>query len=163
MTESITEIEKLKNDMGYITILSSTIESSYFKLENGTMIKTFVYLDNVKKDPKSPNGYAVDASLSSNCYVPLEHLLPDLFEPFPTNQLNVKIIEEDIPFETIRDNFSVYNMSNGMTISIKPVIAQIDKTRFFKPTGEPIYFVRQTPLIKIKKKKEQLDFPKQYT
>lgn len=162
MIESIAEIEKSKNDMGYITILSSTIESSYFKLENGTIIKAFVYLDNIKKDPKSPQGYAVDASMSSNCYVPKEHLSPDLFEPFPQNSLNVGVVEEDIPFETIRDNFSVYHMSNGITISIKPIIVQIDKTRFFRPTGEAIYFVKQNPLIKIKKKKNQLDSPNQY-
>ena len=62
--------------MGYITILSSTIETSYFKLENGTIIKAFVYLDNIQKDPNSPDGYAIDASLSSNCYVPLEQLSP---------------------------------------------------------------------------------------
>lgn len=162
MTESIAEIEKSKNDMGYITIVSSTIEASYFKLENGTIIKAFVYLDNVKKDLKSSQGYAVDASLASNCYVSAEHLLPDHFEPFPQNILNVGIVEEDVPFETIRDNFSVYHMSNGMTISIKPVITQIDKTRFFRPTGEPIYFVKQTLFFKIKKKKDQLDSPNQY-
>jgi len=163
MAESLAEIEKSLNDMDYITIVSSVIESSYFKLENGTIIKAFVHLDHMRKDEKLPNGYAIEASSSSNCYLPPEHLQPSSFQPWNPNQLRIGIIEEDMPFETIHDNFSVYQMSNGMIISIKPVITQIDKTRFFKPTGESVYIVHQSPLVKVKKRKDQYDSPKQFT
>ena len=61
-------------------------------------------------------------------------------------------LEEDVEYEVLHENFSVYDLSNGLTLSVKTVVGQIKKTKFFTRDGEPVYVVNTNPIIKTKKK-----------
>ena len=62
------------------------------------------------------------------------------------------IIDEDVEFEVLQENFSVYDLSNDFVLSIKTVLGQVKKTDGLTATGEPIYTVNVNPIIKFKKK-----------
>lgn len=165
MTLPQAEIEKSINDLGYITVISSKIEPSYYKLEDNTIIKATIHVDyvkKVKKDSKSPDGYLVQSANTSMCYVPSETLQENAFQPYTQEDLMKGVIEEDIPVETLRENFSVYKFSNGMTMSIKTIVTQVSRTKFFTPNGESIYMINQSPVLKIKQNIKQLNAPGKY-
>lgn len=50
------------------------------------------------------------------------------------------------------EEFSTYELSNGVLLSIKAVAGQIQKSRKRTEFGEPIYSVNINPIIKFKKK-----------
>ena len=75
----------------------------------------------------------------------------------------VRCLEDPELVETLRENFSVYKFSNEVTISIKTIVTQVNKTKYFNPNGEPIYIVNKSPVMKIKQKMNRLDAPDKYT
>ncbi len=53
---------------------------------------------------------------------------------------------------TANDNYGVHDLSNGVVLSTKAAVGQINETKFFAREGEPAYPVDAGPLVKIKKK-----------
>ncbi len=162
MNYQIAEIEKMISDKGYLTIVSSKIEPSYYKLSDDAIIEAHLNLIYVKLDPASPNGITINSANTSNCYISTDKLNPSSFMPWTQNDLQKGIIADDMEMETLRENFSVYQLSNGMKISIKSVVTQVDKTKYVMPTGESIYVVNQAPIFKIKANIKSLSTPDKY-
>jgi len=145
------EIEGWIKDMEYVTAEPIKIEPSYYKLKDGTIIKALININHLSPDPHSPQGFSADQSNIIVSYVPKEKRNPAAFQPFNPAELGNNIDDEDMEPEPLRENFSVYKLSNGMTLSVKTVAGQISKTKFCKQDGEPIYVVNVTPIVKIKK------------
>lgn len=55
----------------------------------------------------------------------------------------------DVDYDVLREEFSVYSMSDGTAFSAKAAMGQIDKTGFVTPHGEPIYIVNPLPVTKV--------------
>lgn len=146
------EIQANIKEMGYVTAKPIKIEPSYYKIIDGTVIKAIVNIHYLLPDPKSPQGYSINSSNTISAYVPMEKRNPAAFQPYDPAQLKEGIIEEDIETETLRENFSVYELSNDMILSVKTVVGQINKTKFYTQEGEPVYIVNTNPIIKVKKR-----------
>lgn len=58
--------------------------------------------------------------------------------------------DRDMEFKTIQEKFTAYRLSNGIIMSIKPVMAEISKTSAYNVVGEPVYLASITPVIKTK-------------
>ncbi len=146
------EIHANVKEMGYVTAKPLKVEPSYYKIIDGTIIKAIVNIHYLLPDSKSPQGYSINSSDTISAYVPMEKRNPMRFQPYDPAQLRDGVIEEDIETETLRENFSVYELSNDMILSVKTVVGQINKTKFFTQEGEPVYIVNTNPIIKVKKR-----------
>ena len=150
----IPEEEALNNikDMGYITVSPRALNPSYYKLNDGTIIKAIVYVNSLIADPKNPEGFAINSINIVNAFVPKEKRTPERFQPYNQSELREGIVDDDMDFDVLRENFSVYDLSNGMVLSVKTVVGQITKTKFLTKDGEPVYSINTNPIIKVKKK-----------
>jgi hypothetical protein len=54
----------------------------------------------------------------------------------------------DVNFKELFSDYSEYELSNNTIMKIKPVISQIQQTRFYSQDGEPIYLITITPAMK---------------
>lgn len=83
-------------------------------------------------------------------FVPKEKRKPELFVPYDPASLADNVLDEDVEFDVLSENFSTYDLSNNMTLGLKTVVGQVKKTRFYTKEGEPVYIVSLNPVIKIK-------------
>ena len=151
LTVPYEEVEGYIKDMGYVTATPKSLEFSFYKLSDGTIIKVLVHVNHLTPDPKSTQGFAINSTNMMVAYVPKEKRNPAAFQSYNSTELQKSIIEEDMEPEPLRENFSVYDLSNGMILSVKTVAGQINKTKCYTQDGEPIYLVNTTPIVKIKK------------
>ena len=81
----------------------------------------------------------------------MEDRKPESFkqDPVTANEPNIKV--QDLEFEVLKEDFTVYNLSNRFILKVKPVLAQVNKTKSFSFDGEPIYCKYCSEIIKITK------------
>lgn len=72
---------------------------------------------------------------------------PPSNKPITPKEVANSIVESDIPFETIREDWNEYKV-DGAVVSIKPIATIISKTSLFDANGDPIYNVQNQPIIK---------------
>ena len=149
----IPEEEILSNikEMGYITATPRVIYPSYYKLNDGTILKALVNVNYVLPDVHQPDGFSANTSNVISPYVPKEKRKPEAYRPYDHSELENSISDEDVEFEVLRENFSMYDLSNSLVLSLKTILAQVKKTSLIGIGGEPIYIVNMSPVIKIKK------------
>ena len=84
-------------------------------------------------------------------HMPKENRTPERFQQFSPNDVQSNIIENDVNYEPLNEDFSVYDLSNETVISLKTVMGQISKSKFCTIDGEPIHAVTTYPILKIKR------------
>ncbi|HTN70799.1 MAG TPA: hypothetical protein VMO00_06885 [Methylomirabilota bacterium] len=52
-----------------------------------------------------------------------------------------------VDFETLREEYNSYKLSDGSTVRMKTVVTSIIRTEEFTPTGEPIYIVNSQNVL----------------
>jgi hypothetical protein len=52
-----------------------------------------------------------------------------------------------VDFETVREEYNTYKLSDGSTIRMKTVVTNIIRTEEFTPTGEPVYIVNSQNVL----------------
>jgi hypothetical protein len=142
--------------MGYILAKSKRQYPSLYKLADGTIIKIEVLVSHLVPDPRRPEGFNINSQNIISSFVPTEKRKPEAFTPYSTQELNVGIVDEDLDFVVLQENFSAYELSNDFILSVKPVLAQVKKTKFYSITGEPVYTMNFNPVIKFKKNDRQI-------
>jgi len=148
---AVGEITKNINEMEYITAeLIGEPKPSFYKLKDGTIIRVLININHVVADPEDGQKFSINSNNSIVAYVPKENRHPELHEKFDPSDIRSKITDEDMELETLREDFTAYALSNGMTISVKPVVGQVSKTQLYTIDGEPVYMVNPTPVIKTK-------------
>ena len=95
--------------------------------------------------------YTISQSLQISAYVPRENRRPQDFKMGQQDNVASGTTDFDVDCEPLSEEFSVYDSSNGMVVSIKAVAGQINKTKFFTPDGEPAYAVDASPIMKVKR------------
>ena len=86
-----------------------------------------------------------------SAFIPKEKRNPMLFQQYNPSELQSGITDEDMDAIPLKEDFSVYELSNGLIMSVKSVASSISKTRYYNPDGEPVYIVNSVPIVKIKK------------
>lgn len=148
----IPEEEILENikEMGYVTLTPKAVNPSYYKLGDGTIVRALVNLNFMLADPNKPQGFSINSNNLVSAFVPKEKRRPELHQNYNPAELQSGIIDEDVDFEVLRENFSVYDLSNGLTMSVKTVVGQVKKTKYYSREGEPIYMINTNPIVKAK-------------
>ena len=150
----VTPTEEIINnikEMGYITVRAKTINPSFYKLKDRTIIKIQININHLVEDSKSPQGFTINSTNTAASYVPKENRRPELYSPFDISDMQSSIIDEDMKPEVLQEDFSVYDLSNGMELSIKAVVAQISKSKLYTTDGEPLYAINSSPIFKVTK------------
>ncbi len=142
-------------DMGYVTCNPIDIKPSYYKLNDGTgtIIRALITVECLIPDPSSFNGFKISTSARTTAFVPKENREPQNYKPFRPNELQSGVIDDDVGCDTLSEDFSVYELSDGSIMSVRTVVGQIKKTKFFTSEGEPLYMVDMNPIIKINRPK----------
>ena len=153
MSIVIPEEEVIANirDMGYITVQPRREYPSYYKLADGTIIRASVQVHAVIPSPTNPEDSTVISTNIINAFVPKEGRNPTAFQPM-SEPIASSIVDEDVDYEVMREQFSVYDLSDGKVLSVKTVVGQINKTKYWTRGGEPVYTVNANPIIKVKRK-----------
>lgn len=150
----VEEIIRNINEMEYITAEPiSKPKPSFYKLKDGTIIQVLININHVVSYPEEAQKFSVSLTNSIISYVAKENRHPELHKPFGQSDIQSKIIDEDMEPETLREDFSSYALSNGITMSVKPAVGQVSKTQLYTIDGEPIYVANPIPIIKTKKSK----------
>lgn len=76
----------------------------------------------------SARDFDVDSSVQADAFVPVSRRTPDAFVPYSEADLGSSIDAPDVKYKVLREDFSVYSMSDGTTISVKAAMGQIDRT-----------------------------------
>ena len=159
MTIPLEEVEGYIKDMGYIIATPRTVEPSYYKLKDGTIIKALIHVNYAILSsgpvPDTPH-FAINSTNNIAVYVPKDKRSPTPFQPFNTSDLQSAVIDDDMEPEPLRENFSVYDLSNGTVLSVKTIVGQIGKTKFYTRDGEPVYHANMTPIVKTTKQPRHL-------
>ncbi len=152
----IPEEEILANirDMGYVTCTPRRIRPSYYKTNDGigTIICVLIRPNHVVPVTNSPDGFTINHTVQISSFTPKENRRPQKFQEHQPGDVQSGITEVDVDCEPLSEEFSVYDLSNGLVLSMKTVVGQINRTKFFTPEGEPMYTVDANPIIKFKKR-----------
>lgn len=128
-----------------------SLENSYYKFSDGTILSLSALLSHAKIEPNTPQGFTIQTTTRYDVFSPL--ILRGPATPLVLNQViaDNDIVDNDMDFEVLREPFSVFEISNGYEIKLRCIISQITKTRLFAPTGEPIYNVNHNIISKMNK------------
>jgi hypothetical protein len=137
--------------MGYIIATSSKIIPSYYRLKDNTIIKVIVIINHLIPEKDRPDNFGINSTNIVSTFVPIKERKTESFKSYPltTNETNIEV--QDLEFDVLKEDFTVYDLSNGFILKVKPVLAQVNKTKSFSFDGEPIYTVNIAPIIKITK------------
>lgn len=146
------QIAKKINSMGYVTCRPLQITPCYYKINDGTgtILCVVIAIHHIAPRAGRAQGFDVDSSLQVSVFTPATNRSPENFVPYSEADLASTIAVRDVDYDVLREEFSVYFMSDGTTLSVKAAMGQIDKTGFVTPHGEPIYIVNPLPVTKIR-------------
>ena len=148
-----TILQKIQ-EMGYLTVIPLRIDPSYYNIDNGTILKVYTLVNSLHPDPKNLKSVAVDSQDIILTFTPQSQRGEPSTTALTQKQLVEGILEEDVNVEPLRENFSTHSVSDGSTLSIKTIVGQVSKTKYFNREGVPIYIVNSSIVPKIKKTKK---------
>lgn len=144
------EIIKQIHSMGYVTLKPKKVIPSYYKLKDGSIISALINPNFFLQINESVDGFGGGSTNIVSVFVPKEMRKPEEFKSLSPNQISAGITDTDVSFTPILEEFNEYEMSNGMILSIKTIVSQIKKTKFYTAGGEPVYEVSTIPAVKVK-------------
>jgi hypothetical protein len=122
-----------------------------YEVEDGTRLRARVVLKTVIKFEDGRYLFGVE-QITGIAFLPEKLRGPPSTQKYSPEELSKNIEIEDLEFKTLKENWNVYRLSDGLTVSIKCAVTQINRTRLFNELGEPIYTVNITSLFKVKTK-----------
>lgn len=133
----------LIEDYGYIEFKSVKEGWSEYLLEDKTLIRLrAVPLKILKRD----EGLRVNIQKLIMAFSPVKGV-PDAGDHIPAKLLS-SIKRSDIPFNSIKDDWDEYELSDGTKISLKEVLSLASSTDKFDSIGDPIYVIQSQTLYK---------------
>ena len=151
-TDSAKDIIENIEEMGYMTVEpKGNPKPSFYKVSDGTVVRVLISINHIISCAEPPHGYGVNWRRSIACYVPKEKRRPELHAHFDPGSIGSNISDYDMEYETLAERFNVYSINSGGTVSVKPSVAQVNKTKFYTNAGEPVYGVIFTPVFKVNK------------
>ncbi|MBU4190539.1 MAG: hypothetical protein KJ886_06100 [Candidatus Thermoplasmatota archaeon] len=116
-----------------------------YKLEDGTTIKLkFVLIKIIKENTVlSLNSQIVTGSIP-----PSDLIGTPSQEIYLPQDLAQSIEKKDLQFETVKEDWNVYELNDRSKLSVKPILVSISRTNKHDQHGEPIYAVQTQQIIK---------------
>jgi hypothetical protein len=122
---------------------------SVYQLADGSVLRGRIIVLKIMK-PK-PNEYAFKASTVFTVDAPTELRGPPSNERFSPEELEKFIVEEDIEFKPLKEEWNIFEV-NDERLFIKLVVSKVSRTNKYDADGEPIYVISSQPIFKVKRK-----------
>lgn len=123
-----------------------------YQLEEGPILRTKYVLTRVvrKREEGGRFGYA----FKGRNIVSLSHFPPELRGPpspriYSPEELQASIIDDDVRYSTIVEEWNEYIAEDGASIRVKLVVVKVSRTDKTDRDGEPIYLVQTSVLPQI--------------
>lgn len=140
------------SDYGFVNYKTLKEDWNRYKLKDGTIIMLKFVL--IKFEFVEETEGILELKLNANTVIGILPAPELCGEPGTTGytkeELEESVVEEDIDFDTIEESWNEYELEDGRTLHIKPVLTMISRTSKFDDDGEPIYIMQSQLLSKIK-------------
>lgn len=122
-----------------------------YELNDNTVVKSKLIITKIYKIAKNGKpSYTIDGQTVTVLLAPPESKgPPDNFRYSP-QQLKEAVIQDDVKYITLAEEWHEYILDDGTKMRIKTTISGIKKTSKFDKDGEPIYLVNNNVLIQTK-------------
>jgi hypothetical protein len=137
-------------DYDYIDFEAIKESWNLYDLEDGTIIKFKIVLLKIIPtvgDNDHGKGYAFNTANLVTVLATKE--LRGVPSASASPGAALKIEKKDIQFKVLTEEWNEYKLEDGKELKLKPTIVQIDRAAHYDQYGEPSYFVRSQPLIKL--------------
>ena len=92
--------------------------------------------------------YGAAANVIITVKVPPEMKGPRSYQPYSTQEIVKSIVAEDIPFETVREEWNDYRVEKDISVSVKAIVTTVSRTSRYDANGDPVYFVQHQEIVK---------------
>lgn len=147
------QIAERINEMGYATCRPRQIAPCHYKVNDGmgTILRVLIVVNHLTPSTSHAQIFDVDSTVQVSAFVPASSRAPEKLVPYTAAEMTSGIVVHDVDYDILRGGFSTHSMSDGMVVSVKAAMGQIDKTKFVTPHGEPVYIVNPFPVTKIQR------------
>lgn len=127
-----------------------------YELQDGTDLKTRFILVTVIVDGLDEAGnpiYSINSDMVIGV-IPAEGRIGQPSEKTYTQEEKIEAIEEELDFETKKEDWAEYMLEDGVKLQIKLTLVKVARTSLHDPKGVPLYLVNSQPLTKASIPKE---------
>jgi len=142
--------EKALKDSGFESFKVLSESWGIYALKDGSYLRLRANIIKIARqtDYDGNMAFNVNANMTVG-FIPPRNLRGNPAPRPPTPQeLSAAIVDSDVEFSTIEEEWSRYQLQDGIVISVKPIPVTIARTNIYDPNGEPIYNVNHQLLIK---------------
>jgi hypothetical protein len=127
-----------------------------YKLKDNSYLKTRVILNWIARGPQQ--SYSFNISPVLNSVLPPQNLRGSpATRPIRKEELQQTIVDEDLHWTTINEDWNAYELKNGIKIYVKAVLVKVDRTSICDNNGFSIYLIQSQVITKVNVPKELRD------
>jgi hypothetical protein len=125
---------------------------NWYNLADGSRIKTKIVLIKILREEIDEVGNPVYGMNTKNVIgvIPPKKfkLRPPSKRPYSSQEIIDAIVESNLKFETIKEDWNKYELEDGTSMYLKLIVTQVNKTSLFDSRGEPIYNIQSQVIAK---------------
>lgn len=142
--------EKIKR-LGFTPFKVKKEKPSYYKLQDGTILKIYPILNGLILNAKKPNMVTVDIGNVVSAFVPKKLLGERPDKIYSLTEANKKMDIEDMDFNILAEPFNEYSVGKH-NLKLKTILNQVNRSKLRNNLGQPIYAVNTSISTKFKKR-----------
>ena len=123
---------------------------NWYSLKDETRIKVKLIVVNVIK---SDSTFDVNTEKVFGVVSPPDKMGLRTDQRHSQEELSRSIIEDDLDFSTIKEDWNSYKLPDGTILKAKLALTKVSKTSKYDHAGDPFYVFQSAPLFKILKPK----------
>lgn len=131
-----------------------------YNLRDGSNIKSRYVMTKVKKrEPTSKEdektAYGIEGQNITITYnVPEELEGPPSKQRYGPRELSRSIVEDDVGYSTLSEEWNEYIVEDGTRIRVKDTIVKVSRTNKTDKNGDPIYLVQHSTLVDVRTRRK---------
>lgn len=121
-----------------------------YALKDGSYLKLRPNIIKIARETDAYGNMAfnVNANVTIGIISPKNMRGPPLTRPPTPQEIASAIIDDDVGFLVVEEEWSTYRLQDGTILSIKLIPIQISRTSIHDPNGEPMYNINHQLLVK---------------
>lgn len=150
--ETLEEINQEIKKMGYSTFIPRMERPNFYRIEEGIILRVYPIINSIEMEPDNPTGASINGQNVVALFVPKKFKGSPGDRPYSQADIQANIVNIDVPFDTLIENFNVYDVDDKWILSVKTTLSQVSKTSLRDSRGDPIYAISTALIPKLKPK-----------
>jgi len=130
-----------------------------YSLRDGSSLKCRYALHRIlKREILKPDGsvegkpqFAIEGQQMNAIIHTLQELRgPPATEKYSPEELQAAIVAEEIPYDTIAEEWNEYVAEEGTRVRVKQTVTKVSRTNKFDKAGFPVYIIESSALAEVK-------------